>query len=505
MSDSSKPVLKILQNLVDNGYLYDPHNEFFLVQRPFSYQLAERWWETGIIFSSEKLDNPAVSSSNINVQKIPKFLLSVSQKALTTGKLWFVLRQCSDTKNDDGSDAKLHYCTTKLKFAFNDLNFIQKHIQESYRKANVRLLTLLHSEYQLLSKLSLVKHYYLCSKADFLSTFLDSALNLLNSPKKSISITKLRAIFALSLKTSTFASGAGGKNQDVDMLRAEISSKTFLDMLLRVISVKVFQESQEFPYNNVSKGKSNSGIDYFTLSVSMKFPLSLFFSAKSLAKYQLLFRQFFTISAALHSLSETYVSMRSIVKTVHKLNTTENSAYLKFLGKAWNLSHSLDNSLKGLLSYISERVEVLYSKFWKDLQRVLIMVVNNPEDSHDKISFDSILEKHDFFLDESLKQSLLTDKELLLAQHSLFQQCFHFANETKRLTELMEEDLSKYLLDRSKINNLHSFELRIKEYRNVVETSSASYTSVKKSLDIAVRQIANIDGDIYLTGVLERM
>ena len=85
-----------------------------------------------------------------------------------------------------------------------------------------------------MSRLRSMKRYFLLDSADFLVSFLDLASDELSRKASDVSQTKLQNLWDLS---------TGGKT---DNFRVEISSKSFLDTVLRIIA-KGRHEQGEMP------------------------------------------------------------------------------------------------------------------------------------------------------------------------------------------------------------------------------------------------------------------
>ena len=430
-TETAQPMMRMLQNAVRHGLVYDPYNEFFLVQRPFVPQMAERWWETGLGYATAGPEKPVLYASSApakeTYQKVPTFLKSISDKCLLTAKLWSVLRQCSGEHNtmDDEAHARLYFSMDKLEFSYLDLKALERQVEESFHHANFKVLTLLFGRFDLLSQVRLMKHYYLCAQADYLSSFLESAWSTLQSNRDQISLTRLQAILSLAVRTSSSTMApphqplpVSAADLDDDKIKAELSPTAFLEMLLRVISVTAHDDPSKrtvdadagLVYHQTG---DLTGLTCFTLSTHLPFPLSLMFSHKTHQKYQLLFRQFFTLTSVLHGLTESSGTLRSLCRSLDKSDHAKNAA-IRVFKDAWLLTTKMMSTIRGLTAFISERIEVLFQRFELELRDIRRQVLQDKNIQDTKITFDGLLKRHDQFLDESLKEALLTNRQLLL-------------------------------------------------------------------------------------------
>lgn len=106
-------------------------------------------------------------------------------------------------------------------------------IELAFTSANAALLDLLMKENDLMSRLRSMKRYFLLDSADFLVQFLDLASEELSKRASDVSQQKLQNLWDLS---------TGGKT---DSFRVEISSKSFLDTVLRIIAKGRLENQQE--------------------------------------------------------------------------------------------------------------------------------------------------------------------------------------------------------------------------------------------------------------------
>lgn len=134
-------------------------------------------------------------------------------------------------------------------------------------------------------------------------------------------------------------------------------------------------------------------LEAFTLDYKVKWPLTLILSFKSITKYQLIFRHLLFCKYVERSLENLWLTQQS----------TKELQVLGIQQHAFALRHRMLHFCKNYIYYMT--VEVLEPNFLKLKQRLL----NGAGDIN---TIDDVMHAHGDFLDQCLKECLLTDHNL---------------------------------------------------------------------------------------------
>lgn len=130
-------------------------------------------------------------------------------------------------------------------------------------------------------------------------------------------------------------------------------------------------------------------VDYVTLDFKCSFPLSLVLNKRAIAKYQCLFRHMFWFKFIERQLNLCWVKLQ---------NTNESN--VECFRVAYITNNRVIHFVKSLIYYLSEEViEMNWIKLTQELGKA-----NN---------FEQIIQAHERFLNNCLKESLLTNQVLL--------------------------------------------------------------------------------------------
>jgi gamma-tubulin complex component 2 len=158
-------------------------------------------------------------------------------------------------------------------------------------------------------------------------------------------------------------------------------------------------------------------LEAFTLDYKVKWPLTLILSFKSITKYQLIFRHLLFCKYVERSLENLWL-------------TQQSTKELKVLGiqqHAFALRHRMLHFCKNYIYYMT--IEVLEPNFLKLKERLL--------NGGDVQTIDDVMKAHDGFLDQCLKECLLTDHNLFRILTRLNQNNNFFARIIQRFFNQM--------------------------------------------------------------------
>lgn len=266
---ASSAYFGILERWVYEGVIDDPYGEFFIAENKslqkesLTQDYDAKYWKQRYSLKDG----------------IPSFLANAAGTILTTGKYLNVMRECGHNVQVPVSE--------NLKFmSFGSTHHYLECIKSAYDFASGELLNLIKQKYGLMGKLRSIKHYLLLDQGDFLVHFMDIARDELTKRVEEISVEKLQSLLDLALRTT--AAAADPCHEDLTCC-VERSS-----LLNRLGALKDLEISKPDSYSNdLEEPITISGLETFSLSYKVQWPLSLVLSRKALTKYQLIFRFLF--------------------------------------------------------------------------------------------------------------------------------------------------------------------------------------------------------------------
>lgn len=158
-------------------------------------------------------------------------------------------------------------------------------------------------------------------------------------------------------------------------------------------------------------GPPLKGLEAFTLSYQVRWPVTLVLSKKTLTKYELIFRHLFACKHVERMLCGCWVNHQS---------TKELDLRAAFAA-SYNLRHRMLHFIQNLVYYMM--VEVLEPN-WCQLEAQLRFVS----------TLDEVIQHHNAFLDRCLRECLLNNQQLLQLLSKIMATCVNFAEAIARFT-----------------------------------------------------------------------
>ena len=318
-----------------------------------------------------------------------------------------------------------------------------KSIEDAYSYANRTLLKLLLSDQQLIPRLRSLKHYFFLSQSFFLTHFLDIASQELRKPVKAASSQKLQTLLSVALNTDGVMfpqdeTGANGMYRDD--VKMALQSSGLYEWLLKVASVKgavVGDEEaigmevggEEGSDRRKDKGRNKDkdkdkdkekdkkvlsgvfafvhqfacldaehpAIDVLTLDYTVKFPLSLVLSRKTILRYQLLFRFLLHLKHLEQTLGNMWAEQKS---TAWRTPLPTHPELARWRRGVFVLRARMLAVIQQILAFATYNV---LEPHWRRLETKLANVT----------TVDQLLHDHVDFLDTCLKECMLTSSRLL--------------------------------------------------------------------------------------------
>lgn len=266
--------------------------------------------------------------------------------------------------------------------------------------------------------LSSMKHFFFLNQSDFLTNFLDLAASELRKPAKRASILKLQSLLDLAVRNPSSSSSNDPYKDD---LKVVMQSQGLYDWLLKIVSKTgslteegeldfalgdIHEEGNKrekerpligtFPFSQSRLLLIPTAIDALAFDYSVKFPLSLIISRKTIARYQLIFR----FLLHLHHLESALSAMWLEHKSPSWRDNSGNEDIERWKARIFSLRTRMLAFVRQVLAFATG--EVLEPN-WKALEEKLSKVQ----------TVDQLLRDHVDFLDTCLKQCMLTTSKLL--------------------------------------------------------------------------------------------
>ncbi|KAK6911764.1 Gamma tubulin complex component, C-terminal [Dillenia turbinata] len=268
---ASSAYLGILERWVYEGVIDDPYDEFFIAENrslqkeSLTHDYDAKYWRQRYSLKDE----------------LPSFLANAASTILTTGKYLNVLREC-------GHNVQVPISENSKFTSFDSNHQYLECIKAAYDFASGELLNLIREKYDLMGKLRSIKHYLLLDQGDFLVHFMDIARDELMKRIDEISVEKLQSLLDLALRTT--AAAADPCHED---LTCCVERSSLLKRLGTLKGLEISQKVSNADGYNMEDPVSITGLETFSLSYKVQWPLSLVISRKALTKYQLIFRFLF--------------------------------------------------------------------------------------------------------------------------------------------------------------------------------------------------------------------
>ncbi|TRY55550.1 hypothetical protein DNTS_023152 [Danionella cerebrum] len=390
---ASVPYFEILEKWIYRGIIKDPYSEFMVEEHELQKEKIQedyndKYWD---------------QRYTIVQHRIPSFLQKMADKILNTGKYLNVVRECG--RDVTCPDAK------EVLYTLKERAYVEQ-IEKSYYYASKILLDFLMEEKELVSRLRSIKHYFLMDKGDFFVHFMDLTEEELKKPVDDIIPPRLEALLELALRMST-----ANTDPFKDDLKIDLMPHDVITQLLRVLAIDTKQEKAII--NAEPTEVSLSGLEAFSFDYIVKWPLSLIINRKALTRYQMLFRHMFYCKHVERLLCNVWISNKEAKQ--YSLHSA------KWFAAAFALRQRMLNFIQNIQYYMMFEV---MEPTWHVLENNLKSASN----------IDDVLCHHTSFLDNCLKDCMLTNPELLRIFSKLMSVCVMFTNCMQRFTHSMRID-----------------------------------------------------------------
>ncbi|PVF93301.1 hypothetical protein CPB86DRAFT_715744 [Serendipita vermifera] len=438
---AGKPFAGLIERWIRTGLLKDPYEEVMVKESKFinkgtlEMDYTDEYWERRYTLR----DGSSLSAPSKRHQAgvppprtpggrlpggacIPPFLENWKHKVLLAGKYLNVIRECGleikgDAEKFDEEDWDM------------DGDKFYKSIEDAYTYANRTLLQLLMNDQHLIPRLRSLKHYFFLSQSSFLTHFLDLSASELRKPAKGVSLVKLQSLLDLALNSGE----SFGYKED---LKVTMASSGLYDWLLKVVSVsgELGGEGEEMNALATTSGVRASittvstivGIDALTFDYTVRFPLSLVISRKTILRYQLLFRFLLHLKHVEQMLSSMWIDHKA---PNWRTPTPNHAEFTLWRSRVFVLRARMLAFVQQILAFAT--VEVLEPN-WRKLETKLGKVT----------TVDQLLRDHVDFLDTCLKECMLTSSKLLRVYSRMLITCSTFALYSANFTKSVNQGVA---------------------------------------------------------------
>jgi len=388
------PYFDMLQRWIFKGVISDPYGEFLVEENEdvektkMSEDFSDNYWKKRYTYCHDQC---------------PKFLETVAEKTLRTGKYLNVIRNC-------GRDVICPHAT-ELGYSLHSRQLTEQ-IEKAYEYASKLLLDLLLSEKALIARLKSLKHYFLLDRGDFIVQFMDMAEEEMRKNIDDIVPSRLENLMELALRTSTAKQDPF--NED---LRVHLFPYDLITQLFQVLRISESSKEKDVDLEPIDKFDINlSGLEAFSFDYTVQWPLSLVVNKMVLTRYQMLFRHLFYSKYVERQLSAIWTSCKG--SKILGVSAGASPWYITACTLRQRMIHFITN-----LEYymMFEVLEPNWHVFEQQMQKVT--------------NIDEVLEQHSKFLDSCMKDCLLSNSDLLRTVYKMMLICIQFSNFLLRMSK----------------------------------------------------------------------
>lgn len=461
LEKASVPYFEMLRRWLQDGSLKDPFGEFMVEEsgrmkrQDFCYSIGDGsvdQWPTWYSLRNEHVLNGMQADGDDPSKNLALMIL-------TTGKYWNATMLCEHRDTRAAQLQRSERITPRSKKT-NELcslvygistSEISRCVEREYEMASKTFLNILMRDYHAVDVLAFMKRYFLLDQGDFFVHFLDMAEEELLQEMSDVSRGRVQNWMALSIQMSggkadaedNFLSTTLSGQRSSDHLMGIASSLTgafatdslisHLDAL-HAINGGIGTNEPKTPSRQVYGGtnKGLTGVEAFMLDFhAVPFPLSLILSRHSIANYQLMFRHLFFAKHVERRLVGTWLD-HQVIKEYNSLR--------KDLGKTYFLRQRMLHFMQNFVYYMMfEVIEPNYLQMEAELlgqiDKNTTQVFEPSSDKPRQRTVDEVLSEHNDFLQKTLNECLLSNRDLVRTLTKLMTTCLLFSDQMKLFIE----------------------------------------------------------------------
>ncbi len=499
---SATPYMDMLSGWVEDGSLNDPYEEFMIEERKKVPGVASLnnvidpmeedslSWKSWYILRDEHVlnvlkthDTEFLEKNNNNDRSIVNGLV---QKILTTGKYWNAIASCHHrdkravqlvTRSPRGVLEFSRVEAPSLTYGMVSVE-LEKYINHEYSMASRTLFNIVMRDYQTREVLAFMKRYFLLDQGDFFVHFLDMAEDELLQEMSDVSRSRVHNWMTMSIQMSGGTASGESVTESlifdfVSSLKAEFATQSLINHLDALHDfeggIKTYEVKTPSRHMYGGSNKGLTGVEAFMLDFTkMPFPLSLILSRSTIRNYQLMFRHLFFAKHVERRLVGTWLDHQMI---------KEYTSLRKDLGQTYCLRQRMLHFMQNFVYYMM--FEVIEPNFLH-MESQLLGQTRKSEDrfefSTEKVpvntqTVDDVLRIHNDFVQNTLKECLLTNRDLIRTLTKLMTTCLLFSDQMKLFMEATKIDEEQSSI---------ATEARQKRTRNMYETAGPHMNEKKE-------------------------
>lgn len=418
IEQAAVPYMEMLQLWIREGVIHDPRREFLIehsVMDVTENELMDCWER----------------QYTIRLDKVPCFLNKFADVILRTGKYLNVIREC-------GSSVDYQQQTTvTLRYTHADQGYVAT-IEDAYNFASSSLLNLIMDKYNLMGRLYSVKRYFLLQQGDFISQFMDACEEDLNKNVDNLRPMRLENLLEVTLNMSS-----ARHDEYHDDLKTQLLPYGIVTQISKIV------KKEDTNSDNLGDTSQLKGIDCFTFNYNAQWPVSIVLNRLTISKYQMIFRQLFYLKYVERILCRVWIAN----------NRTKQFApqTAKLYRSAFTLRQKMLIAIQNFESYMMiEVIEPNWHIFYQNIKQIK--------------NIDDVLNYHQDFLDQCIKNCMLTDPDLLKNIINLCNICIQFC---------------AFLADATTMEPTETFSERVEHFR--ADFTNLLLSLLRKITDIATQ------------------
>ncbi|XP_058828888.1 gamma-tubulin complex component 2 homolog isoform X1 [Topomyia yanbarensis] len=373
---ASVPYMEMLQLWILDGVIHDTRREFLIEHSAMDLNENELmdYWE---------------KQYTVRLDKVPCFLNKYADVILRTGKYLNVIRECGSS-----ADYQQQSIIT-LKYTHSDQTYIAA-IENAYNFASSSLLNLIMNKYNLIGRLHSVKRYFLLQQGDFISQFMDACEEDLAKDVDNLRPMRLENLLEVTLNMSS-----ARYDEYHDDLKTMLLPYGIVTQISKIV------KKEDVFLDALGDTSQLKGIECFTFNYTAQWPVSIVLNRLTISKYQMIFRQLFYLKYVERMLCRVWIAN----------NRTKQfaSQTAKLYRSAFTLRQKMLIAIQNFESYMMiEVIEPNWHIFYQNIKQIK--------------NIDDVLNYHQDFLDQCMKNCMLTDADLLKSIINLCNICLQFCS-----------------------------------------------------------------------------
>jgi len=273
----------------------------------------------------------------------------------------------------------------------------QDRIEACYQSSSRQLLHLLLQECDLIGHLHSLKHFFFMDQGDFVLYFMDSAEEELSKDINDTNPMRLSSLLELAMRTSVMKADPHHEEVQIELLE-----ESLLTQLSSIISINEGGQTAI----TIHDDRTLKGFEAMTLSYVVKWPLTLILSPRSMACYQMLFRQLFMCKYVERQLHCVWRDNK--VAKLYALKAVTGYA------EAFALRQKMLNFVQNLSYFMT--VEVIEPNFQSFVEKI-----------NTYTQVDQMAREHSNFVEGCLRDCMMTQQFTLHFMVKLLNLCLSFS------------------------------------------------------------------------------